>query len=289
MELKEGQRDAWRTIQRSHAVANGVFVASPNRIGRGGRPRLLRARRSSRGPSAASSPTRARTARRSSSPTATSPRSSAAARAGPSCATAGSTPTAASRARWLDGSSPEAEGRRCVASRRRGTRGRRSRRCRRRRPPRLGYAMPAEWERHAGTWLAWPHDPVTFRDLVPGRVPVREHGGRRSRRASGCTCWSRTPTSSRPRARRSCSRSGTRPGARRHGRASRSTACRRPTRGSATTGPTFVVRRVGRGPRRAFVRWRFNAWGGKYATLLAGRRHPRPPRPRASPASRRAS
>ncbi|MGQ0538978.1 MAG: carbon-nitrogen hydrolase [Gemmatimonadaceae bacterium] len=29
----EAQRDAWRTMQRSHAVANGVFVASPNRVG----------------------------------------------------------------------------------------------------------------------------------------------------------------------------------------------------------------------------------------------------------------
>lgn len=28
------QREAWRTIQRSHAVANGVYVASINRIGR---------------------------------------------------------------------------------------------------------------------------------------------------------------------------------------------------------------------------------------------------------------
>lgn len=27
------QRDAWITIQRSHAIANGVFVAAPNRIG----------------------------------------------------------------------------------------------------------------------------------------------------------------------------------------------------------------------------------------------------------------
>jgi N-carbamoylputrescine amidase len=27
------QADAWRTIQRSHAIANGVYVASPNRIG----------------------------------------------------------------------------------------------------------------------------------------------------------------------------------------------------------------------------------------------------------------
>src|SRR5512141_672190 len=32
-EFGEAQVDAWRTIQRSHAIANGVFVASPNRIG----------------------------------------------------------------------------------------------------------------------------------------------------------------------------------------------------------------------------------------------------------------
>src|SRR4029077_13752902 len=24
-------------------------------------------------------------------------------------------------------------------------------------PPPLGYRMPAEWEPHAATWLAWPH------------------------------------------------------------------------------------------------------------------------------------
>jgi len=29
-------------------------------------------------------------------------------------------------------------------------------------PRRLGYVMPAEWEKHEATWLAWPHDPVTF-------------------------------------------------------------------------------------------------------------------------------
>jgi N-carbamoylputrescine amidase len=27
------QRDAWRTIQRSHAIANGVYVAVVNRVG----------------------------------------------------------------------------------------------------------------------------------------------------------------------------------------------------------------------------------------------------------------
>ena len=33
-------------------------------------------------------------------------------------------------------------------------------------PKSLGYSMPAEWEKHDATWLAWPHDPVTF----PSRV-----------------------------------------------------------------------------------------------------------------------
>jgi N-carbamoylputrescine amidase len=33
VEFGAAQVDAWRTIQRSHAIANGVFVASPNRIG----------------------------------------------------------------------------------------------------------------------------------------------------------------------------------------------------------------------------------------------------------------
>ena len=33
MGLKEAQRDAWTTIQRSHAIANGVFVVAPNRVG----------------------------------------------------------------------------------------------------------------------------------------------------------------------------------------------------------------------------------------------------------------
>ena len=36
-ELKVAQSEAWVTIQRSHAVANGVFVAAVNRVGREGR------------------------------------------------------------------------------------------------------------------------------------------------------------------------------------------------------------------------------------------------------------
>ena len=32
-EFGQAQVEAWRTMQRSHAIANGVFVASPNRVG----------------------------------------------------------------------------------------------------------------------------------------------------------------------------------------------------------------------------------------------------------------
>ncbi len=31
-------------------------------------------------------------------------------------------------------------------------------------PAQLGFRMPAEWEPHAATWLAWPHN----RDTWPG-------------------------------------------------------------------------------------------------------------------------
>ncbi|MGQ0795026.1 MAG: agmatine deiminase family protein [Nitrosopumilaceae archaeon] len=33
-------------------------------------------------------------------------------------------------------------------------------------PKSLGFSMPAEWEIHDSTWLAWPHDTVTFPDRV---------------------------------------------------------------------------------------------------------------------------
>ena len=35
-------------------------------------------------------------------------------------------------------------------------------------PSSLGYRMPAEWERHQGTWISWPKDPNTFPgDILP--------------------------------------------------------------------------------------------------------------------------
>ena len=34
-------------------------------------------------------------------------------------------------------------------------------------PSKLGYRMPAEWEKHEATWLAWPHSEPTW----PGKIP----------------------------------------------------------------------------------------------------------------------
>ncbi|HIE60418.1 MAG TPA: acyltransferase, partial [Microbacterium sp.] len=31
--VDEDQRDAWQTIQRSHAIANGIFIVAANRVG----------------------------------------------------------------------------------------------------------------------------------------------------------------------------------------------------------------------------------------------------------------
>jgi agmatine deiminase len=34
-------------------------------------------------------------------------------------------------------------------------------------PVALGYRMPAEWEPHTATWLAWPHNRITWPDQLP--------------------------------------------------------------------------------------------------------------------------
>ena len=40
-------------------------------------------------------------------------------------------------------------------------------------PRRLSYRMPAEWERHAGTWLTWPRpEGISFPDKYDSVPPV---------------------------------------------------------------------------------------------------------------------
>ena len=61
--------------------------------------------------------------------------------------------------------------------------------------------MPAEWEPHEATWIAWPHN----RDDWPGRfapdpVGVRRNRAQAERASSGCASWWRTARSSGRRA-----------------------------------------------------------------------------------------
>jgi len=126
-------------------------------------------------------------------------------------------------------------------------------------PVRDGYRMPAEWDKHDATWLAWPEDRVTFPNridrvrsrfveiighLVSGEdvhLAVRNRqaqvGVRALLRKAGIEAgrvhfhiWDYADVWFRD------------------------------------YGPTFVINRELQ--KIAIVQWRFNAWGGKYPTLM---------------------
>jgi agmatine deiminase len=143
-------------------------------------------------------------------------------------------------------------------------------------PAALGYSMPAEWHRHKATWLTWPKDPVTWPDRVPQvqAIFVRmmellaEHeivnvlvdDEQTKRAVEQRLTW--------PQARN----------VKLH---------IIPTVDSwiRDYGPNFLVRDAGdaaadarantrANARVAFNHWGFNAWGGKYETLMADARVP---------------
>jgi len=125
-------------------------------------------------------------------------------------------------------------------------------------PASLSYAMPAEWARHEATWMSWPHDPVTFRDLPAAErvfatvaASLSQHEHVELLVPDDAAALRAVALLDELDARR---------------------CCVHPFRTADVWirdyGPTFVVRPRGRPARRAYVRWRFNAWGGKYETLL---------------------
>ena len=110
-------------------------------------------------------------------------------------------------------------------------------------PPQLGYRMPAEWEPHAATWIAWPHNrddwpgkfapiPWVYTEIVRHlsrveKVHIVVRGGTMKRRVSdqldsvgvnldavGSSRPRPTASGSATRARRSSSRTSQRPSAR---------------------------------------------------------------------------
>lgn len=122
------------------------------------------------------------------------------------------------------------------------------------RTQRHNYRMPAEWERHEATWLAWPKDPLTFPPEILGKVEetyvqmvrVLSKGERVSILVDDDSML-----------RRASSLVGEVPGVSYH-------LIRTADVWIRDYGPVFV--RDGDG--LAAVKWRFNAWGRKYEELL---------------------
>lgn len=126
-------------------------------------------------------------------------------------------------------------------------------------PASLGYRMPAEWERHDSTWLSWPHNKTTW----PGRLLAGVEGiylDMISALCAGERVNLLVPTAAAARRVRTLAD-------RRGVPASRLVL--HPVRTVDTWirdyGPIFVLDKKRR--RKAFTKWIFNAWGGKYADL----------------------
>jgi agmatine deiminase len=131
-------------------------------------------------------------------------------------------------------------------------------------PKKLGFIMPAEWGPHEATWLSWPHDPETFGDipaveeaylriisaLVPGeRVNLLVRERNMEERVHDLLAGAGIPLE--------------------------------PVTlipfdyadvWFRDYGPTFVVHRTG--GNAGMVAWEFNAWGGKYPGMIRDTRIP---------------
>jgi len=124
-------------------------------------------------------------------------------------------------------------------------------------PRELGYRMPAEWEPHAGTWLAWPHKeeswpgnfgpiPTVWVEIVRALEPSEHVNIAVNDSAAAATVRERIAAA---------------------GISTRTVSLHViPTNDAwiRDHGPTFVTRRMANQTELAAVKWRYNAWGGKY-------------------------
>jgi len=132
-------------------------------------------------------------------------------------------------------------------------------------PASLGFAMPAEWERHEATWLGWPHNPTDWprklsairwvygeivRKICPGEI-VRLFVNSKT-----------------------CEAAARRALAQAHADVSRVEFIIHPTnRGWTRDSGPICVRRGGKNPETAFVHFHFNAWA-KYPDWRQDRKTP---------------
>jgi agmatine deiminase len=126
-------------------------------------------------------------------------------------------------------------------------------------PEAQGYIMPAEWERHQGTWLAWPEDGVTFPKRLPKvrnqylRIVELLHSGEEVHLA----------------VRNRATQQQIQKLLRKRGVNLKRVQFHIWDYADVwfrDYGPTFVVQR--QKAEIAIVQWQFNAWGGKYESLM---------------------
>ena len=135
-------------------------------------------------------------------------------------------------------------------------------------PTALGYRMPAEWEPHTATWLAWPHNMITWPDqllkvqdiflLMIAAVHEQETVHLLVNDAATAV-----------RVRRQLRRYGV--------RLERMVLHEWPTADAwlRDSGPIFLTAASGVSQPVVMSDWQFNAWGGKYVDLLADNDLPR--------------
>jgi agmatine deiminase len=122
-------------------------------------------------------------------------------------------------------------------------------------PAELGYRLPAEWEPHAATWIAWPHRRATWLGDFAAIPPVFAAIVRTIAAAEPVRVVASGPPLAEAR--------------RLLAGVANVEFVDLPTNDSwlRDTGPVFLLQHAGAGPdvpRRAAVAWEWNAWGGKY-------------------------
>ena len=128
-------------------------------------------------------------------------------------------------------------------------------------PAALGYRMPAEWEPHAATWLAWPHNEETW----PGRLPQVQNiflAMIEALHQNETVHLLVNDAAAAAQVGRLIRERGFDAGAIRLHEIPTADAWLR------DSGPIFLTGADPRPPVAASA-WRFNAWGGKYADLQA--------------------
>jgi agmatine deiminase len=118
-------------------------------------------------------------------------------------------------------------------------------------PQSLGYRWPAEWEPHAGTWLAWPHKPETWPgkfEPIPAVWQTLVRTLAEFEPVHVCAGGAAVMAQARELV-------GGIPNVTLHDIATNDVWAR-------DHGPMFLSNSAGREP--ALIDWEYNAWGGKY-------------------------